>query len=68
MAKYNIGIKEVCEYRFNIEAKSKEAAISKAFDELMSGNGEEYDSSVYSKVIAIDNALEKNPEWELNHY
>ena len=29
MAKYNIGIKEVCEYRFNIEAKSKEAAISK---------------------------------------
>ena len=34
----------------------------------MSGNGEEYDSSVYSKVIAVDEAPEKNPEWELSHY
>lgn len=68
MAKYNIGIKEICEYRFNVEAESKEAATSKAFDELMSGNGVEYDSNVYSRVIAVDDILEKNPEWKLDHY
>lgn len=68
MTKYNIGIKESCEYRFSIEAKSKEEAIDKAFDELMSGRGEEYNSDVFSRVIAIDDIPEQNQEWKLDHY
>ena len=68
MAKYDIGIKESCEYRFTIEAESEEKAIDKAFDELTSGRGEEYDSDVYSKVIAINDIPEQNQEWKLDHY
>ncbi len=68
MVKYDIGIKESCEYRFSIEAKSKEEAIDKAFDELTSGREEEYDSNVYSRVMAINDISEQNLEWKLDHY